>query len=474
MGRFNVSTQPTKTINRAGGEAYTQNPQLHFVSLLLTSFVTDQYYRSADETLKEVSQLIDAIPDKKFTAKAAIYARTKYGMRSISHVVAAEVANRVKGEAWIRSFLDKVVYRPDDITEIMAYYKALSGKRQSHAMRKGFAAALGRFDAYKLAKYKGAGKDISLIDVTNLTHPKHTEPLGQLIKGTLPTPDTWEAKLTQAGQKATSDEEKVAFKKEVWTQLIKERKIGYFALLRNLRNILEQAPELVPDAISLLTDEKLIRSSLVLPFRFLTAMEEIEQCNGLGVREVLGGLSIAIDIATSNVPKLDGDTLVVLDGSGSMSGKPIKIGSLFAAVLIKANNADYMTFSDDAKYQTYNPMDSTMTIARMMEKGIVSGGTNFHAIFETANRDYDRVIILSDMQGWVGYNAPTQSFAEYKRRVGVNPRIYSFDLQGYGSLQFPEDNVYCLAGFSEKVFDILKLLETDKQALLHEIEKIEL
>jgi hypothetical protein len=40
--------------------------------------------------------------------------------------------------------------------------------------------------------------------------------------------------------------EKEAFKKEVWTQLIKERKIGYFALLRNLRNILEQAPDLVP------------------------------------------------------------------------------------------------------------------------------------------------------------------------------------------------------------------------------------
>jgi 60 kDa SS-A/Ro ribonucleoprotein len=44
----------------------------------------------------------------------------------------------------------------------------------------------------------------------------------------------------------------------------------------------------------------------------------------------------------------------------------------------------------------------------------------------------------------------------------------------FGSLQFPENNVYCLAGFSEKVFDILKLLETDKQALLHEVEKVEL
>jgi 60 kDa SS-A/Ro ribonucleoprotein len=64
-----------------------------------------------------------------------------------------------------------------------------------------------------------------------------------------------------------------------------------------------------------------------------------------------------------------------------------------------------------------------------MENRIVSGGTNFHAIFETANRAYDRIIILSDMQGWVNYNTPTRSFAEYKRRVGANPRVYSFDLQ---------------------------------------------
>src|SRR5207248_2610287 len=125
-----------------------------------------------------------------------IYTRTKFGMRSISHVVAGELASRIKGEAWLKDFIDKVVYRPDDITEILSYYKIVSGKKQSHAVRKGIAKALQRFDDYKLAKYKGDGKEVSLIDAANLTHPKHTESLGKLIKGTLPTPETWETKLT--------------------------------------------------------------------------------------------------------------------------------------------------------------------------------------------------------------------------------------------------------------------------------------
>ena len=41
-------------------------------------------------------------------------------------------------------------------------------------------------------------------------------------------------------------------------------------------------------------------------------------------------------------------------------------------------------------------------------------------------------------------------------------------------MQFPEQSVYCLAGFSEKIFDIMKLLETDKHALINKINSIKI
>jgi hypothetical protein len=467
--KFNTNVPSTKTENLAGGEAFQETPKLALVSLMLTSFVKDQFYRSESKSLKDLNDLVDKISDKKFVAKAAIYARTKFGMRSISHVCAGEIAKRVKGEVWLKNFFDKIIYRPDDMMEIRAY---LGKDKITHAMQKGFSKALARFNEYELAKYKKTKANISLVDVVNIAHPKNTEAIDKLMKGTLSVPETWEAKLTQAGQKAGSDEEKEEMKKEVWSQLIKERKIGYFALLRNLRNIIEQAPDLVDEAVELLTDEKLIHKSLVLPFRFSTAIEEIEKLNGKEAQKVMVGLNVALDKATANVPKFDGNTLVALDCSGSMEGKPAQIGSLFAAVLVKSNNADLMVFDDNAEYKTINPSDSTLTIAKSLR--FASGGTNFHAILQEANQAYDRIIILSDMQGWVGYMAPTKTFAEYKKRLGANPKIYSFDLSGYGSLQFPENDVYCVAGFSEKVFDMMKLLEEDRHALVNEIERVEL
>ena len=96
-----------------------------------------------------------------------------------------------------------------------------------------------------------------------------------------------------------------------------------------------------------------------------------------------------------------------------------------------------------------------------------------------ASKDRRRIVILSDMQGWMasGDNvggAPTEAFAGYRERTGADPHVYSFDLQGYGTLMFPERNVYALAGFSEKVFDVMALLERDRGALVHEIEAVAL
>ena len=299
---------------------------------------------------------------------------------------------------------------------------------------------------------------------------KNKEALKKLIKGELKSKDTWENELTQAGQKAETEEQKEELKKDVWIKLIKERKIGYFALLRNLRNILQQAPEILKDACNLLIEEKLIKKSLVLPFRFLTAIKEIEKLPES--QKILIALNKAIDISLNNVPKFDGKTLVVLDTSGSMEGKPAEIGSLFSSILVKSNECDFMDFSNYARYQTLNPMDSTLTIAKSIS--FMDGGTNFHSIFQTVNRAYDRIIILSDMQGWIGYDSPVVTFERYKQKYNCNPFIYSIDLQGYGTLQFPENKVLCMAGFSEKIFDIMKILEQDKNALIKEIEKIEI
>lgn len=473
MTRFNQSAAATtRTENLAGGEAFVQSPKLELVSILLTSFVQDQFYRSEKSTTKRLIDLMGDMKDKKFVAKAAIYARTKYGMRSVSHIVAAELGRMVQGEEWTKRFFNKIVYRPDDMLEIAAYFLQANNKRDlKDPMKKGFAQALTRFDAYQLAKYRGEGKFKSLVDLVNMTHPQSTEALAKLIRGELRSTQTWETKLTQAGQTAKDETQKAALKEKAWVDLIGSRKLGYFALLKNLRNIMEQAPEVVPQALQMLLDRHLIKSSLVLPFRFVTAIEEIEKVPSSGA--VLRALSQALDIAIDNVPRFDGKTLVALDISGSMMGKTQEIAGVFAAVLLKANDADLMRFDDSASYKSVNTADSTLSIARAISAS--DGGTDLNSVFRQAaiaKRPYDRIIVLSDMQSWISYRTPGKVLEQYQIATGSKPHIFSFDLAGHGTLQFPESRVYCLAGFSEKAFDVMKLLEADRQALINEIEKI--
>jgi hypothetical protein len=320
-------------------------------------------------------------------------------------------------------------------------------------------------------------KMYNLVDVVNLVHPvptmRNKEALESLVKGELKNTQTWESKLSAVGQQSESEEDLAQLKSDAWSELISTRKIGYFALLRNLRNIINQSPSSVKAACEMLVDEKMIKSSRVLPFRFATAYEEINKIgSSKEVRDVLVAINGALEVSVQNVPKFDGETLLVMDVSGSMSGRPSEIASLFGSIVAKANSCDVMTFATNADYKSYNPMDSVMTIRNSFRYS--GGGTNFRSIFQKANKKYDRIIILSDMQGWVGYTSPASEFKSYKSKFGANPYVYSWDLAGYSTLQFPEQNVFALAGFSDKVFDIMKMMELDKKALYNEINAIKL
>jgi len=467
--------------NLAGGLSYKLSDINKIISILLTSFVNDQYYRSSNKLISEVKELVNNIEDKEFLAKLAIYARDKFGMRSISHVLASELANHISGREWAKRFYEKVVIRPDDMTEILAYYirnkTNPDDPKFPNSMKKGFAKAFDKFDNYQIAKYKNSRKNVKLVDVVNLVHPipneKNKEALEKLVKNELKNTETWEAKLTEIGKISENEEQLKELKSEAWKELVLSRKIGYFALLRNLRNIILNAPDVIEKACEILKDEKLIKQSRVLPFRFATAYDEISKMEqSKEVRYVLKSINDALEISLSNVPKFEGDLLVAIDVSGSMSGRPSEIASLFTAVLAKSNNCDIIAFSDDSEYLSYDPSDSLMTIRNKFKFSM--GGTNFKSIFKKASKKYDNIIILSDMQGWIGYYTPEKEFKEYKKRFNCDPDVFSWDLAGYGTSQFPESKVYCLYGFSDKVFDIIKLLKTDRQSLVNEIKSIQL
>lgn len=469
----------SKVKNLAGGSANRLGDRAELVTLILTSFVNDKYYESANEQvtrLEEITGRLVANGDALFVAKAAIFARQEYGMRSITHALVAILANEVRGENWTRNFYAKYPRRVDDITEVLAFYgknynKGTDKLEIPNALKYGLAQSFGKFNGYQLAKYRGEDKEVSLVDAVNLLHPvpneRNAEALNLLVNGKLRNSDTWETQISASG----GDED---IKSEAWATLIYENKLGYMALLKNLRNIAEQADDKTLNlALDQLVDSDAIWKSLVFPFRFVTAYKMISDADlpMNKIQSILSALETALDISVGNVPEFSGTTLIAVDESGSMGGEPFNIAVQFASAVYKRNpKADMVKFSYDVV--DFNPRRSKSVMELINSFGYGGGGTSFAAIFQKAKKKYDRVIILSDMQDWLG--ATEQAYENYVNRVSIRPNLFMFDLAGHGTASFPQKNIYLLSGFSDKALVMMGELEKDRNALINTINVVEL
>lgn len=461
MSRFSQKTRGARTTNLAGGKAFSHKPEMELTLAVLTTFLKDGFYESADERIERISRLV-AVCSPSFVAKLAVVARTKFNLRSVSHVLIGELSRHHRGDDLVARTIKKISVRPDDLVEIAAYL----GKPLPNQVKKGIASALREFDAYKLAKYRMEGKEVSLVDVFNLVHPKPKDAKQaklwkDLMEGKLKNKKTWESRLSSGEDKG-----------KVWKEMVLEGTIGYMALLRNLRNIEEQAdPEVLTKACEMIADPELVRGSRQLPFRFYTAYEQLNN------HEVLNAISAALDVACENTPEFSGKTLIAIDTSGSMSGQPLTIASIFAAALMKKNDAEVILYDMDIKEMKYIQGTPVLVMANQIQRDALGGGTETSLVFSHAHKTgvkYDRIVILSDNQSWAeGYysDGVQEAYNRYKRTN--NCPVYAIDIAGYGTKDLSNGKVFHLTGWSDKMFEFMKWVDKENQ-LIEFVENTEL
>jgi len=526
MAKYNTKTKAVTPIvtNHQGGDGFKYDPKTELVAILATG-LENKYYEKEGEREKRLSQVIAEVAkkDKLFAAKALIYARTVMGQRTVTHFGAVELAKVLSGDKLGARFFSKrsrkanaggIIYRLDDMLEIASCYMARNpGKPLSNAIKKGFKLALENADTYELAKYQASNRDLSLVDIVNLVHPKPSKEMAstfaKLMKGELKQFNTVEDKNTKAGQEValhvkegrmTKAEAEVVLaeaKEDNYAELIETRKIGYLALIRNLRNILKTGAkaELIKSACDLLTDEKMIKKSLVFPHQIDLALEIMLDEFGTKATPFVKALNTAYELAIPNLTELfsHGRTAVVYDTSASMSsaqwgggvkinGKsinkaPIDKAALIGATLAKGINADLYQFASTCAPIKYNPMDSVNTIKNigLKQEGKVGHGTSFDSIFQTLslNGKYDRIFIISDLQGGDSI-VRGSSYQTYKSKHG-QPYIYTIDIQGYGTTMFKQDSkLIQLFGYGADIYEYVKKAELDPKALFKAIEAIEI
>jgi len=510
--RYNQKNVIETVVNHQGGTAIKYEPKLELIGILFNDF-GKTYHETLGEREQRFSKLIKEIAktDLEFVAKALIYTRSVIGQRSATHFGSVVLAPLLSGNPIAKNFFTKrirnknqggIVYRLDDMLEIIAAYQSLNpGKPLPNSMKKGFKQVLEVADVYELAKYQSKTHNVSLVDVVNLVHPKPNKSKQQafkdLMSGNLKQFNTVEDKNTNAGkvisEKVKSGEitqlqaevEIVQAKSENFEELIDGKKIGYLALLRNLRNILKiEDLKLIKKASVLLTDEVFIKKSLVFPHQIDLALELLlKEFPTSALKDISVALGLAYELSIPNLTELftHGRTAVVFDTSGSMFGgwgttkKPIDKAALIGATLAKGIGADLYQFGSECEEVKYNPLDSVNTIKNiaLAQEGRVGHGTSFSSIFDTLmkNGKYDRIFIISDMQG--GDSIVSRgTFQNYQHKFGT-PYIYSIDIVGHNSTMFkPNNKLIQLFGYSAEIYEMVKKAEIDPKVILREIENI--
>lgn len=509
------------TVNCQGHAAYSVPEQLQLLSMLNTLKVEPQYYRSENELIRELRDLIFKLAsvDPYFVAQAIVWSRCcGEGMRTINHLAAALLAPFAAGTEWGKRFyssFDKkskkrggCIYRLDDMSEIKDAFSALNTTVLTNAMKKGFASVLENASAYELAKYKK-----TTIDISNLTHPnigsskatvtidgKEMNVIDALLKGMTISADTWETANSEAGQivaqavkegKLTKEKaEKVLneAKNDNWEGLLNEGKLGILAAVRNLRNILKGDRDSVIDKVAeLVKDGAKIRQGKVMPYQLEQAMTIVQDTSSTAAgRKLVAALETGMITALPNLKELlTGRTLVMVDCSGSMaipcySGKDrlrhscIDKAAILAAMLAKGADADIVVFGSRAERMAYNPNDSLSTISNRIKRYSL-GGTNISSAFDLIRREharYDRIILLSDDEA--NYGCTRSSYKQYITEV-CSPYVYCVDLASYGSTPLKnEGKVNYYYGYGYSMLDDVARLEFNPQAHIEKVKQIEI
>ncbi|MBT28656.1 MAG: ribonucleoprotein [Thalassobius sp.] len=518
--KFNIkNVWATDVIENYEGEtAYKMSPEMELYSAVVTTSLNNNFYEQDVKRLERLQSLIDE-NDPEFVAQLAVYAREKMHLRSVPLVLLTELAKVNNGNSLVSKATERVISRADEITELLACYQLANNRsngtkklnRLSRQLQKGVAASFNKFDEYQFAKYNRGVRSkssVSLKDALFIAHPKAKDESQQALFDKIATdnlqvPYTWETELSKIGQAqyANEQERKAAFTAK-WEELIESGKLGYMAILRNLRNMLEAEVSYahIKMVANKLSNVGRVRRSKQLPFRFLSAYRELALLKSTDVSILMNAVEKAVAVSVENMKGFNSNTKVLLasDVSGSMmqSISPrstvqyYDIGLLLSMLLKNKCERVISGIFGDSWLQVNMPSGNILQNVSKLKnlQNKVGFSTNGHLVINELIRTktkLDKVMFFTDMQMWNSANYNTtksnkgaleQAWNDYKRLVAPKAKLYLFDLAGYGQLPIRVNRsagTYLLAGWSDKVFDMLDALERGADAI-DEIKSIEI
>lgn len=512
-------------INEAGGRAYAFGPEHALAQYAATGTFERTYYATADEQLVKTLQLANAC-DAEFVAKTAVFARTKGYMKDMPALLAAVLANL--DVRLLAAIFPRVIDNGKMLRNFVQIVRSgVVGRKSFGSAPKRLAQAWFSSRSADNVFRQSLGNDPSLADVIKLVRPApknekgETDVMRQALYGWLIGREVDRANLPPLVQAfeafkrgETKDVPPVPFEmltalplsSDAWKSIAAN--MSWTQLRMNLNTLARhgvfESKNQIKHVAWKLANENEVRRARAFPYQLLAAFKNANA--GLPV-DITNALQKAMEIATENVPSIDGKVWICPDVSGSMHSavtghrkgatsavRCIDVAALVAAAILRKNHsAEILPFSDDVVHMSkpLNPYDSIMTNANVLAS-LPSGGTACSAPLKRLNAikaKGDLVVYVSDNMSWVDFaghahgaqkGRATAMADEWEKFRSRNPKakLVLIDLQPYASTQVADDDhVLNVGGFSDHVFEIVSLFAKGQLATTHwvdEIQKIEL
>jgi 60 kDa SS-A/Ro ribonucleoprotein len=446
LNTLNLRTYTMPRTHEGAPAAAITHEQALRRSVLSCMLWEGEFYEDGVQIAGRIAELVPRVAAERVAA-LAIEARERMKLRHAPLLLVREMARHASHRGLVAETLARVIQRADELSEFVAIYWAGGRQPLSAQVKKGLAAAFGKFDEYALAKYDRAGA-VRLRDVLFLCHARpasveQAELWKRLAQNQLATPDTWEVALSAAGR------DEGAEKQQVWERLLAERKLGALALLRNLRNLQSAgvSEEMVISALAAMKTDR------VLPFRFLAAARNAPQWEEALEQAMFRSLE-------GRMALLAGHTVLLVDVSGSMESplshraemRRTDAASGLAILLREvAEKVTIYTFSDRAVRVASR---RGLALREALEASQPHMGTYLGAAVKAGEdgcrSGYDRMVVITDEQSHDRVGVPRGR--GYMINVASNRNGV-----GYGEWTH-------IDGWSEAVIDYIAQLEADTPA----------
>ncbi|GFZ96438.1 hypothetical protein GCM10008018_48510 [Paenibacillus marchantiophytorum] len=475
--------------------AYTRSVEEQYLQTLLTNTMQNTFYADQKVLLRDASELHHemAASNPQFMAKALVFARNEGFMR-LQPLFGLAVLSAYRPDLFAKVFM-QVVRIPSDLSDFLTILKGLGRGEGGRAIKRQVNQFLAGVSEYWAMKYNGRGRSYSLGDAIATAHPKPMDLRQQALFRYLRGQEANLALLPQVEaleylKKAETEEEQLAWiekgklsyetvtgaikpSKAVWCALLYQ--MPTFAILRHLNTlvrsgVLEDKQHL--DYInSRLTDQKALRKAKILPFRFATAFQQVEH------PVLRDTLRESVDLTFDNLPEIGEMTAIFLDISGSMQGKYLEIGSVFALALYKKTQGNSLFWLFDTEVTDAKPSrrDSILGQAeRIRAYGGTDTGAPIRKLIEQQTK-VDQIIIITDEQQNSG-SAFYEQLMIYRSQINRDAKAFIIDIAPYRHAMTPvhDELTHYIYGWSDTVLTYIAQAVRGYGALKERVDSLDL